>query len=159
MASDYGIASSLSEIGPMLNSTERFLAETPYAVPREVASLDECYFYHTMDVPGHGTVKGEWDLRGVIGPYLGNFDFAGKRVLDVGAASGILSFHIEQQGTDVVSFDLSDDFDWDIVPFKVNDHAASRLERRAHLRRYQQWLLALPQGVWFAGADGERCRL
>ena len=65
---------------------------SPYAEPRAVASLDECYFYHTMDVPGHGTIKGEWDLRGRVDDYLGNFDFSGKRVLDVGAASGILSF-------------------------------------------------------------------
>ncbi len=114
----------------------------PYAAPRSIASLEDCYFYHTMDIPGHGTVKGEWDLRGRIDDYLGHFNFAGKRVLDVGAASGILSFHIEAQGAEVVSFDLSDDYDWDIVPFARNDAAAMRADRRGHLRRINNgyWL-------------------
>lgn len=117
-------------------------AASPYAKPRAIQSLDECYFYHTMDVPGHGTIKGEWDLRGSVDDYLGHFDFANKRVLDVGAASGILSFHIEKQGADVVSFDLSENFDWDIVPFADNNNDATRSERRSHLRKINNgyWL-------------------
>lgn len=113
-----------------------------FAEPRHVTSADDCHFYHTMDLPGVGTVKGEWDLRGHVGEYLGNFDFNGKRVLDVGAASGILSFHAEQQGAEVVSFDLSEDYDWDIVPFAENDNAGARQQRRAHLRRINNgyWL-------------------
>lgn len=115
---------------------------SPYAQPREIRSVDECYFYHTMDVPGHGIIKGEWDLRGSVDDYLGNFDFAGKRVLDVGAASGILSFHIEKQGAEVVSFDLSENFDWDIVPFAEHDNHAARTQRRNHLRKINNsyWL-------------------
>jgi SAM-dependent methyltransferase len=115
---------------------------SPYAEPRTVQSLDECYFYHTMDVPGHGTIDGEWDLRGSVDDYLGHFDFTGKRVLDVGAASGILSFHIEKQGAEVVSFDLSENFDWDIVPFAENNNDATRTERRSHLRKINNgyWL-------------------
>jgi SAM-dependent methyltransferase len=114
----------------------------PYASPRLIGSLEECYFYHTMDVPGYGTIKGEWDLRGSIDRYLGNFNFAGKRVLDIGAASGILSFHIEKQGAEVVSFDLSEDYDWDIVPFAENNVDASLAERREHLKKINNgyWL-------------------
>jgi len=117
-------------------------ATLPYAEPRAISSLQDCYFYHTMDVPGHGTVQGEWDLRGSVDKYLGHYDFAGKRVLDVGAASGVLSFHMEEQGAEVVSFDLSEDFDWDIVPFAENDNAAARNERRGHLRKINNsyWL-------------------
>jgi SAM-dependent methyltransferase len=117
-------------------------ADSPYAEPRSIGSLDECYFYHTMDVPGHGTIKGEWDLRGSIDNYLGHFDFSGKRVLDVGAASGILSFHIEAQGAEVVSFDLSENYDWDIVPFAENDNDGTRSKRREHLRKINNgyWL-------------------
>lgn len=119
----------------MFNSCERREHAAPYALPRDVVSVDECHFYHTIDVPGHGTAKGEWDLRGAIASYLGHFNFGGKRVLDVGAASGILSFYIEQQGAEVVSFDLSDEFDWDIVPFAVNNHEACRMDRRSHIKR------------------------
>ena len=24
--------------------------------------IEDCYFYHTMNIPKHGTVIGEWDL-------------------------------------------------------------------------------------------------
>ena len=43
----------------------------PYVSPRHVTDLRECLFYHTMDVPGHGTVPGAWDLRKGLGRYLG----------------------------------------------------------------------------------------
>lgn len=108
---------------------------SPYADARVVHSIDECYFYHTMDIPGHGTVEGEWDLRGLVDRYLGDFDFANKRVLDVGAASGILTFHIERQGAEVVSFDLSDTFDWDIVPFAGTDAEEMRKARGRHIQK------------------------
>lgn len=129
MRSDSGLHSGMAEL-------------SPYAQPRRNQSVDECYFYHTMDVPGHGTINGEWDLRGSIDEYLGNFDFAGKRVLDVGAASGILTFHMEKQGADVVSFDLSEKYDWDIVPFAENNNDEARRGRREHLRKINNgyWL-------------------
>jgi predicted nicotinamide N-methyase len=38
-----------------------------------------------------------------VDPYLGNFDFVGKRVLDVGAASGFLTFEMEKRGAEVVA--------------------------------------------------------
>lgn len=116
--------------------------ENPYAIPRKISSLDECYFYHTMDVPGYGTIEGEWDLRESVDEYLGKFNFNGKRVLDVGAASGVLSFHIEKCGAEVVSFDLSEDHDWDIVPFAANDVSTARDVRRDHLRKINNgyWL-------------------
>ncbi len=69
-----------------------------------------------MDIPGAGEVKGHWDLRDCIKPYLGDYDFKGKRVLDVGAASGFLTFSMEKQGADVVSFDMASGAQWDVVP-------------------------------------------
>lgn len=77
----------------------------PYQTPRRGVRLEECDFYHTMDVPGHGVQEGHWDLRGQEATYLGDFDLSGKRVLDVGAASGALSFFMESAGAEVVSFD------------------------------------------------------
>src|SRR5271169_692926 len=99
------------------------MTSEPYAEPRNITSLDDCYFYHSMDLPGYGAVSGEWDLRTGLDAYLGNYDFAGKRVLDVGAASGILSFHAESRGAEVVSFDLSEEYSWDIVPFANGNFA------------------------------------
>ena len=60
--------------------------------PRIVENLDDCYFYHTMDLPGVGVMRGHWDLRGRFADYVGGVDVEGKSVLDVGAATGFLSF-------------------------------------------------------------------
>jgi hypothetical protein len=86
-----------------------------YAPERQVKSAEDCIFYHCMDVPGYGEVLGQWDLRGHENTYLGNVDLRGKRVLEVGPASGALSFWMESQGADVTSFDLDETQDWDIV--------------------------------------------
>jgi SAM-dependent methyltransferase len=88
-----------------------------YAKPLDVKRLDECYFYHTMDIPGYGRVEGEWDLTKATSEYLGNVDFKGKRVLEVGPASGYLAFEMEKRGASVVSVDVDDDFVFDVVPF------------------------------------------
>jgi hypothetical protein len=113
-----------------------------YAEPREVTDLRDCYFYHTTEIPGHGTVEGEWDLRRSIERYLGRTEFRGKRVLDVGAASGFLSFYMEGQGAEVVSYDLSEAYSWDRVPFAGLDLAATEPGQRDTLRRLNNsyWL-------------------
>lgn len=59
-----------------------------------------------MDIPGYGGVEGEWDLRKGVKEYLGNVDFKGKRVLEIGTASGFLCFYMEGQGAEVVAYDL-----------------------------------------------------
>ena len=115
-----------------------------YADTRAVSSLNDCYFYHTMDLPEVGVVDGNWDLRPNIDSYLGNVDFTGKRVLDVGCASGALSFHMEQKGAQVVSFDLDSRGDWDMVPFeKWKDLEHISRERKTIINR-------LNNGYWFA---------
>jgi SAM-dependent methyltransferase len=88
-----------------------------YASPKTVQRLEECYFYHTMDIPGYGRVEGDWDLTAATADYLGNVDFAGKRVLEVGPASGYLAFEMEKRGASVVSVDVDDNFVFDVVPF------------------------------------------
>jgi len=87
-----------------------------YVEPIEVNDIQECRFYHSIDLPNGETIEGDWDLRGRIGEYLGNYSFFKKRVLDIGAASGFLTFSMERQGAEVTSFDLANDGKWDIVP-------------------------------------------
>lgn len=113
-----------------------------YAPQRTVETVTECYFYHSMDIPGHGEVIGEWDLRGNEYRYLGGVDLAGKRVLELGAASGFLTTHMERQGAEVVAYDLSERHSWDVVPFAGTDPAANDAARRCHLRRINNafWL-------------------
>lgn len=89
-----------------------------FANPISVQSPSECMFYHTVDLPGFGTVKGFWDLRGKEAEYLGYVNFQGKKVLEIGPASGGLTFFMEKSGAEVVSLEASADYRmeycWDI---------------------------------------------
>ena len=87
-----------------------------YVEPIDVKDMADCFFYHCMSLPESGEVGTQWDLRDTINEYLGNFNFSGKRVLDMGAASGFLTFEMEKRGADVVSFDMNDGAQWNIVP-------------------------------------------
>jgi SAM-dependent methyltransferase len=113
-----------------------------YATPRVVTDLAECWFYHTMDIPGYGIVHGHWDLRHSVDSYLGHVSFTGKRALDVGCASGFLSLHMERQGAEVVSYDLSENHPWDIVPFAKTDYRQLIEERKRGIRKLNNsyWL-------------------
>jgi SAM-dependent methyltransferase len=114
-----------------------------WAEPRKIDKLEDCYFYHTMDLPVHGTVFGEWDLRGKESAYLGNTTVAGKRVLDVGTASGHLCFAMEKMGAEVVAYDLSDRDEWDIVPYATEDFSEHIQLRKKHIN-------LMNNGYWFA---------
>lgn len=114
-----------------------------YAEPRHVTDPSSCYFYHTLDLPG-GTVPGTWDLRAGLDAYLGQVDVTGRRVLDVGAASGGLTFALEARGAEVISYDLADDGEWDLVPFAAGPQPH---EYRAD---HQQMLARLHRSFWYA---------
>jgi len=118
-----------------------------YATPLAVNNPDECYFYHQMEIPGVGLVKGDWDLRDCIIPYLGNYDFKGKRVLDVGAASGFLTFSMEKQGADVVSFEMASGGQWDVVPQRE-----FRKNPDAYMAKWVEANRRLKNGYWFTHA-------
>jgi hypothetical protein len=91
-----------------------------FAAPVEVASAEECRFYHTMDVPsakGIITHHGAWDLRGRYDDYLYGADVRGKSVLDVGTANGWISFEVERHGAaEIVGLDMADDVQPQYVP-------------------------------------------
>src|SRR5437667_328088 len=76
-----------------------------YAEPRTVTDLEDCYFYHSMEIPGHGLVEGPWDLRGGVDDYLGGVDLRDKRVLEIGTASGFLCFTMQGRGAEVVALE------------------------------------------------------
>jgi hypothetical protein len=44
---------------------------SPYEGPRGGLRMEDCGFYHTIEIPGHGMVRGMWDLRGGMSAYLG----------------------------------------------------------------------------------------
>jgi SAM-dependent methyltransferase len=114
-----------------------------FATPWDVRNADDCFFYTTMDIPGHGLVKGHWDLRANRDEYLGKYGFAGKRVLEIGPASGFLTFEVEKLGASVVAVEVRDDLPWDIVPYSGSLPADAHEYRREQIR-------LLKNSFWFA---------
>lgn len=106
-----------------------------YVKPRRPVMLHECDFYHTMELPKHGLVKGDWDLRDTVGQYLGDEVFFGKRVLEIGTASGFCCFYMEKLGAEVVAYDLSEDYGWDIIPYEGIDYKMLALYKKGHIRK------------------------
>lgn len=84
-----------------------------YITPKKNINFKDCWFYHKLKLYDGTLIDAKWDLRSCINDYLSNFDFKGKRVIDIGAASGYLSFEMEKRGADVVSFDMPDGSYWD----------------------------------------------
>jgi len=116
-----------------------------FAVPLKIKDVADCYFYHTMELPGYGVMEGEWDLRRGVDEYLGNVAFAGQRVLEIGPASGFLTFEMEKRGAEVVSVEVTEDHGWDFVPYP-----ASRLEEVFGPRRIV--MQRLKNSYWFSHA-------
>jgi len=88
------------------------------------------HFYHVMDVPGLGQVGGAWDLRSNLDVYLGRASYAGRTVLDIGAADGFLAFEMEKRGARVVSVDLPADSAPDLFPLAGGASEAPNLVTR-----------------------------
>jgi O-methyltransferase len=121
-------------------------AEKIFATPRKVEDVADCYFYHTMELPGHGVIEGrDWDLRGRVDEYLGNVDFAGQRVLEIGPASGFLTFEMEKRGADVIAVEVTAEHSWDFVPYP-----AAKLEEVIAPRRIV--MQQLKNSYWFSHA-------
>lgn len=117
------------------------------APPRFVDRLEDCFFYHAIELPGFGVIPAHWDLRGRFADYVGGVDVAGKSVLDVGTATGFLSFEAEKRGAvRVLSFDQLDGAEQRFLPFKekpfYRDHARWAEQYRAEIERWKNayWL-------------------
>jgi SAM-dependent methyltransferase len=115
-----------------------------YAAPLTVERKEDCFFYHKVHIPGVGDVGEQWDLRSSIEDYLGRFDFRGKRVLDVGTASGFMTFEMEKRGAEVVSFDMLDGAQWDVVPHVAFQNDLEKMRQR-HSYMHQR----LKNAYWF----------
>jgi SAM-dependent methyltransferase len=117
------------------------------APPRHIERLEDCFFYHAIELPGFGLVPAHWDLRGRFDDYIGGVNVRGKSVLDVGTATGFLTFEAEKHGaTRVLSFDQRDGADQTFLPFKDKppycDRARWAEQYRAEIERWKNayWL-------------------
>jgi len=126
--------------------------QTRLALAHAEAGLDECDFYYTMELGDGEVVEGAWDLRGGERSYLGHVDVDGQRVLELGPATGHLSFFMERQGADIVAFDLAPGMAADIVPQEGHDLEAHRRLSLVYAERVRN--------SWWYGHRklGSRCR-
>jgi len=85
---------------------------------RTPIAAEDCDFYHSVDLPLSGFHVGAWDLRGRFDEYVAHQPFDGKTVLDVGTASGFLTFEAERRGATVTSFDAAEATSWWVLPFR-----------------------------------------
>ena len=97
-----------------------------FQIPQDVQDASESQFYHSMEIPGMGTIAGNWNLIGRLDDYIGGVELKGRRVLDVGSASGFLSFEMEKRGAEVVSFDVSSAKDLNRLPFENSLYSTNR---------------------------------
>jgi len=99
-----------------------------FATPRTV-SLEECLFYHSMVLPGMGRIPGLCSLEATLPYRVNHLNLTGKRVLEVGPATGFFTFAMEQAGADVVACELSSRDKWDSVPGASDGTFRPKLEQ------------------------------
>jgi SAM-dependent methyltransferase len=116
--------------------------------PRLGLSPRDCHFYHAIELPSYGLQAGpvHWDLRGSFEEYTGGVPMSGRTMLDVGTASGFLTFEAEKRGTQATSFDLPDASVSADLPIRnspyVTDYAGWRAQKEERIRRVHNsyWL-------------------
>ncbi len=93
-ASQYATQAGIGRcvLHPSCVGDSREISDSIFAAPKSVENLEDCHFYHTIEIPGFRPVEGEWDLRNRVEDYLGHAEFKGKRVLEIGTASGVLGY-------------------------------------------------------------------
>lgn len=107
------------------------------AEDRAGLTRDQCEWYHTFELADGEVVKGAWDLRGGEDAYLGQTEFLGRRVLELGPASGYLTFHMERQGAEVVALDAGVAAPVDVLPVDGADMSHEQAKVMTTVERLQ----------------------
>ncbi len=112
-------------------------------------TLEDCHFYHRSALPDGRVIEGAWNLIGGESAYLGGVVLGGRRVLELGPASGWLSVWMEQQGASVVGFDLGWDVPPDLIPLQHFDLDTMRAEHISFATHVQNawWFLQREYGL------------
>lgn len=127
---------------PSFSGQDMFQPVTPWPMPER----DDCVFYHTLDLPDGEVIRAAWDIRGLFHDYIGGYHIAGKTVLDVGAASGFLSFEAERAGATVTSLEARSALDFTQVPHSASDYLQ---DRNRFLQSTDEILGRLKSSYWY----------
>jgi len=83
----------------------------------EPLTVERCHWYHQVPAADGSRLPGAWDLNGSESVYLGGVDLAGRRVFELGPATGHLTWWMEREGADVVAFEAGLDCHNDLIPY------------------------------------------
>jgi SAM-dependent methyltransferase len=122
-----------------------------YESPQHIESVGDCNFYHSTDIPGVGLVEGQWDLRHGVDEYLGLHDFSNERVLEIGPATGFLTFHMEKTAREVVAVELPMDRSfWNAVPYEKLGLARQQSDQWTESEeQFFEHIGRIRKGFWF----------
>jgi len=116
------------------------------AAERAAFDRGDCDFYHATVLRSGEVIEAPWDLRGREDAYLGGIDVGGKRVFELGPASGYLTFHMEKAGAEVVAFEVGFDRSVDMLPFPGQDVVTKR-------DALMHYIGAVQNSWWFVHRD------
>ncbi len=116
---------------PASGTPPALLREIPPRAPHRA----DCRFYHSYTLADGEEVVGEWDLRPDPFGYLGEISVTGRSVLEIGPASGFLSFYMEAAGASVTCLEPPMSHLWDMVPFAGFDHEGWRKEFEVQIEK------------------------
>ncbi|HEX6003820.1 MAG TPA: hypothetical protein VFZ14_07475 [Burkholderiales bacterium] len=105
------------------------------AIYKVVTDSADCNFYHAEELPDGSLTNAQWDLRQHVDEYLGRVDYRGKTVIEVGPASGYLTFYMESKGAQVICIEPPMNSFWDFVPRAESDLTTIRSGFRDHIQR------------------------
>lgn len=120
----------------------RFVPVAPWAP----APLAECFFYHTMSYPDGEVVPSAWDIGSHFDSYIGHYPISGKTLLDVGTASGFLTFRAEQAGAAVTSLDVLTAREITHIPFEQH---LFHVDRAAFIESHDRYFRGLRNSYWY----------
>jgi len=117
-----------------------------YVKPWPRPKKEECVFYHSITYPDGEQVESAWDIRDYFDSYIGGYPVKGKTLLDVGTASGFLTFHAEKVGAIVTSLDAGSGREINHIPLANLPYFS---DRRAFIEANDHYLKLLKNSYWY----------